>query len=75
MGSVQGFTANMNGTEIYKPLEKVIEMSTPKGYVKHVFILTDGQTEQGKKCIKFVEKSRSDTTKIHTFGIGNDCDK
>jgi len=37
-------------------------------------LLTDGEVEDPKKVIEIAEKV-SDNTRIHTFGIGGECDK
>lgn len=34
--------ANFGGTEIYEPLEKILESPVVEGYPKQVFLLTDG---------------------------------
>ena len=41
---------------------------------KRIFLLTDGDVENSLQIIKYV-KNNNKITKIHTFGIGDDCDK
>jgi hypothetical protein len=41
-----------------------------------IFVLTDGATERSKECLDLAGSLKpEDNTLIHTFGIGNDCDK
>ena len=41
---------------------------------KHIFLLTDGEDGNCDQICKFAKKI-SETARIHTFGIGRDCDK
>ena len=43
-------------------------------YKKMIFLLTDGETSDSAKCYN-IAREKSDHTQIHTFGVGNDCDK
>ena len=49
------FDSNMGGTNILKPLKHAIVMKTSKDYEKHIFLLTDGETDNSADCIKTVE--------------------
>ncbi len=70
----------MGGTEIYPPLKEALKIEAPdnlqkdEDYRKVIFLLTDRETDDKKKCYEIIENSRSPHTIIHTFGIGNDCD-
>lgn len=39
-----------------------------------IFLLTDGETSERERCLSLAEEKPADTT-IHTFGVGNDCDR
>ena len=41
---------------------------------KRIFLLTDGQVDNTSKIIEFA-KNNNKITKIHTFGIGDGCDR
>jgi hypothetical protein len=40
-----------------------------------IFLLTDGETEARGDCINLATQFCEENTIIHTFGIGDDCDK
>ena len=39
-----------------------------------IFLLTDGETEMRHECMNLA-KEKNDDTIIHTFGVGDDCDR
>ena len=41
---------------------------------KHIFLLTDGQADEGQLPVKNIASQSKDICTIHTLGIGNDCD-
>ena len=38
-----GLAANLGGTEIYNPLEQIFQKPPIDGYLRQVFVLTDGE--------------------------------
>ncbi|CDW72219.1 UNKNOWN [Stylonychia lemnae] len=70
--TVSQFSANMGGTEIYKPLEFAIQSITTK-LQKRIFMLTDGAVENRQRVIELAEKCPFDI-RIHSIGVGRDCD-
>ena len=70
----------MGGTNILKPLQEALSLEPlnagkKKGYKKLIFLLTDGETDDKETCIELAGSKRTTNTSIHTFGVGNDCDK
>jgi uncharacterized protein YegL len=71
----------MGGTNILGPLKEALKLDPPvaftkhKGYKKMIFILTDGETSDAHQCFKLVSDEKPENTLIHTFGVGDDCDK
>lgn len=43
--------ANLGGTEILEPLKKLYEMPGQDGYLKQIFILTDGEVTEDRRCL------------------------
>lgn len=65
-------SANLGGTNILRPLEEVLKSKPKEGYPRQLFVLTDGEVSNTQECIDFVRK-HADTTRVFTFGIGNDA--
>ena len=63
----------MGNTEILNPLKKAVDLNVGKRK-KRIFVLTDGEVTNSKEIIDFA-KLHADKFRIHTFGIGKDCDK
>ena len=51
LGKVRAFTADMMGTEIYKPLAKIKELKTVENYSTNIFVLTDGNVSSPESVI------------------------
>lgn len=63
----------MGTTEILKALKVAYNLKTGSRQ-KRIFLLTDGEVDNVKKIVNFVKKNNNNV-RVHTFGIGNDCDK
>lgn len=63
-------SANMGGTEILAPLQKVYECEKIPGYFRQVFILTDGEVANTEEIIG-ITKAHAHETRVFTLGIGN----
>jgi hypothetical protein len=53
------FSANMGGTDLFKPLRESLKMDPPasftdNNYKKMIFMLTDGETDDPFACIREV---------------------
>lgn len=64
--------ADLGGTNILRPLREVLQSKPKEGYPRQLFVLTDGEVSNTQECINFVRK-HSDTTRVFTFGIGNEA--
>ena len=78
---INNFSADLGGTDMFKPLKAALNLEPPKGftnaggYQKMIYLLTDGETEDQNKCYKLAQEDRPENTTIHSFGIGDDCDQ
>lgn len=65
----------LGGTEIYEPLEHVFK-NVPKlpGCSRQLFLLTDGEVSNTEQVIALC-RDHVDTTRIFTFGIGENVDQ
>jgi uncharacterized protein YegL len=71
---VKQMNANFGGTNIIAPLMSIFQEKPKNGIPRQIFLLTDGEVTNPQKCIDAVRK-HADTTRVFTFGIGNDADK
>lgn len=68
---VDDLQANMNGTELLKPLQDMmIESFTT------CFLLTDGRISNSNECFDYVKnRYQQNSCRLYTTGIGDDVDK
>ena len=67
---IEPMGANLGGTEIYNPLNEILEEKVNKGYPKHVFLLTDGGVSNTQGVLKLIKK-KTKYCRVHSIGIGN----
>lgn len=67
----KSMTADMGGTEIFKPLESVFEKKSSDSYARQIFLLTDGEVNNVQEIVDLVQKQKN--TRVFTFGIGDGC--
>ena len=63
-------SANFGGTEIYRPLEKILNEKVNEGYPRHIFLLTDGGVSNTEEVISLVKKNTKHS-RVYSIGIGN----
>lgn len=62
--------ANLGGTEIYKPLNSVYKKPLIPGYLRQIFILTDGEVSNTDQVIGLV-KAHAHVGRVFSLGIGD----
>ena len=68
---------NMGGTNLFDPLEYVynnLKSNENLHLPQHIFILTDGYTEQKQKVLDIIENNNNNC-QVYPYGIGNDFDQ
>ena len=73
---IEYLKGDMGGTQLFEPLEYVYNSKNNENLhlPQHIFILTDGYTENKEKALDIIEKNKS-KYQIYAFGIGNDFDE
>ena len=70
---VSKFDGDMGGTNIYKPLSRVLSMAAVREYPRTIFLLTDGQVNIFGEVLEMIGK-HSGKCRVHAFGIGEGVD-
>ena len=66
--------ANLGGTELMAPLEKLLAGKPTRGACRQIVLLTDGQVSNEPAVLKLA-KDRAAFNRIFSFGIGNACSR
>ena len=72
--SVALISANLGGTEIYQPLEMILQKPLMASHARQVFVLTDGQVSNSSACIDLVKRNNSNN-RVFTLGVGSSADR
>ena len=68
-------SANYGGTEIYSPLRDIFQQAKPeKGYLRQVFVLTDGQVSNVASVISLVKQNNAQG-RVFSLGIGSSASR
>ena len=63
-------SANMGGTEIYRPLKEITDIMTEN--IRHIMVFTDGEVSNTSQILELCARN-SQNTYFHGIGIGNSC--
>jgi uncharacterized protein YegL len=62
------------GTVLLEPIQFLYSQPRRRGFVRQLFLLTDGEVSSQQEILSLVSEDRSGS-RIMTFGIGSDCDQ
>ncbi|OMJ65617.1 hypothetical protein SteCoe_37895 [Stentor coeruleus] len=74
ISEVQRFSADMGGTEIYKPLNSIFSKASSNERPRIIILLTDGEVSNSAGVINLI-KAQAGNSKVHSIGIGNSVDR
>ncbi len=67
-------SANYGGTEIYSPLQDIFSKEVRQGFVRQVFVLTDGAVSNDDQVITLVKRNAGNT-RLFSLGLGNSASR
>jgi hypothetical protein len=67
LNEIKKYTANMNGTEILKPIQDILSSQTTNN--RCCFLITDGNVSDHKTIIDYI-RNHKQSTRFFTLGIG-----
>ena len=69
MAHLQNLQANLGGTELLAPLDAIFQSPASPGFVRQVFLFTDGSVSNTEKCIQKVKDCTSSTRCIRICNL------
>ncbi|EAY11623.1 von Willebrand factor type A domain containing protein [Trichomonas vaginalis G3] len=73
MSAIARINADMGGTDILSPLEYVFKKKLGKGFIRKIFLLTDGEVHNSDMICSRVQKER-ENNRIFAIGLGSGAD-
>ena len=61
--------ANYGGTEIYEPLEAIFKQPVKPGYLRQIFVLTDGEVSNSSAVVELVKRNNAHG-RVFALGLG-----
>ncbi|CAG7721881.1 unnamed protein product [Allacma fusca] len=62
--------ADMGGTEILEPLKEIFSAESVPGYLRQIFVITDGEVGNTEEVIG-ITKAKAHESRVFTLGIGD----
>src|SRR5690606_9825868 len=69
---VNSMKADLAGTDILPPLQRILGQPANPDYPRQIFVLTDGEVNNTPQVIEYVSKNCG-STRVFTFGIGSEA--
>ncbi len=70
MNELDGFSADMGGTEILAPLSAIYKWEQNQAFPVNIFLLTDGEVDSPGAVVALIRRNAS-RARCHSFGIGS----
>jgi uncharacterized protein YegL len=70
---IDNLQANLGGTNLLEPIDRIMRISPPNGFTRQVFVLTDGEISNTKDVLGKVRAMRG-SNRIFSIGLGRDAD-
>ncbi len=71
---VASMEADFGGTEIYAPLAKILKEPPREGFLRQVFVLTDGEVFNDQEVMSMIRKNNSHS-RVFSLGLGDGCSR
>ncbi|XP_021948454.1 von Willebrand factor A domain-containing protein 5A [Folsomia candida] len=69
VNSAKCISANLGGTEILEPLQHIYSRPSIPGYLRQIFVITDGQVSNTEQVISLVQQN-AHNSRLFALGIG-----
>ena len=70
LNNIKKYTANLGGTNLFEPIEDILNKKCNYQFPRNIFIITDGEIYDTEALLNMIKES-SNNTRIHSVGIGN----
>ncbi|CAG7692264.1 unnamed protein product, partial [Allacma fusca] len=67
--------ADLGGTSLIPPLDEIYNSAHQPGFLKQIFVLTDGQNDEGADAAVKLVASKKGFARVFSLGIGSDADR
>lgn len=74
ISKIRNYSANLGGTEIYRPLQSIFANQPMTNYQRNIFLLTDGSVGDPDGVIRLIDQNcKNNQSRVFTVGVGNGC--
>ena len=70
---IDNISANLGGTNLLEPLNRIMDLEIPDGFTRQIFVLTDGEIRNTKDVLASV-RSKRNKNRIFSIGLGRGAD-
>ncbi len=73
INKIHELAADMGGTDLLEPLQAILDNEIPTGFVRQIFVLTDGEISNTDRVLAIVRQNRH-KNRIFSIGVGSGAD-